>query len=213
MLELEKLKSRKIKKVRIDWTKINIRALATRLGVLSDGLKLTMVLPSSNRYHALNDRAVNLLLKCKTDTNAIIGGPEEPTFSDAEIRGLIDQETEVSISVLSIEKSRTGGAFFSFLNKAIYDLTKYGIFESVDKHNYHHNCLYLALEAGGLSDIKLQELILTLRNRPIHKCDLSNVCNVFGININLISIRDDGKKSDVEHYPSSPHINYDESII
>ena len=66
------------------------------------------------------------------------------------------------------------------------------------------------MEAGGLSDIKLQELILTLRNRTIHKCDLSNVCNVLEININIISIRNDGKKSDVEHYPSSPHINYDE---
>ena len=35
-------------------------------------------------------------------------------------------------------------------------------------NNYKHNCLYLALQAGGLSDIKLQELILTLRNRHIH---------------------------------------------
>ena len=77
ILELEKLKSRKIKrKVRIDLTKINIRALATRIGVLSDGFKLTMLLPSSNIYYALNDRAINLLLKGKIDTNAIIGGPE-----------------------------------------------------------------------------------------------------------------------------------------
>ena len=29
-------------------------------------------------------------------------------------------------------------------------------------------------------------------------------------NIELISIRTDGKKSDVEHYPQSPHIEYDE---
>ena len=45
MLELEKLKNREIKKVRIDLTKINIKALATRIGVLSDGLKLTMIPP------------------------------------------------------------------------------------------------------------------------------------------------------------------------
>ena len=80
--------------------------MATRSGVLSDGLKLTMVLPSSNRYYALNDRTINLLLKGKIGTNAIIGGPEEPTFSDAEIRDLIDQETEVLILVLSIEKNQ-----------------------------------------------------------------------------------------------------------
>ena len=115
--------------------------MATRLGVLSDGLKLTMVLPSSNRYYALNDRTINLLMKGKLDTNAIIGGPDEPKFSDAEISELIEQETEVLISVLNIEKTRPGGAFFSFLNKTIYDLSKYGIFKPVDKHKYHHNCL------------------------------------------------------------------------
>ena len=51
-------------------------------------------------------------------------------------------------------------------------------FKKVDRNNYNHNCLYLALQAGGLSDIKLQEIILSLRNRHIHKCDLSKVCNV-----------------------------------
>ena len=62
-----------------------------------------------------------------------------------------------------------------------------------------HNCLYLALKAGGLSDIKLQELILTLRNRTIHKCDLENVCNVIKIHIGLIPLRSDGENR-VEHY-------------
>ena len=37
------------------------------------------------------------------------------------------------------------------------------------------------------------------------------MCNALEININLISIRTDGKKSDVEHYPTSPHIKYDET--
>ena len=78
---------------------------------------------------------------------------------------------------------------------------------------YEHNCLYLALQAGGLSDINLQELKLTLRDRHTHKCDLSNLCSTLEINIELISIRNDGKKSDVDHYPQSPHIQYDENTI
>ena len=69
------------------------------------------------------------------------------------------------------------------------------------------------MQAGGLSYIKLQELILTLRNRHIHKCDSSNLCNTLETNIELISIRNDGKKSDVDHYPHSPHIEYDENTI
>ena len=60
-------------------------------------------------------------------------------------------------------------------------------FKIVDRKNYKHNCSYLALQPGGLSDIKLQELILTLRNRHIHKCDLENVCNTLEIHMEFIS--------------------------
>ena len=142
----------------------------------------------------------------KIDTNAVTGDVEAPTFSDAEISGLLEQETEVLIIVVKNDtKTRPGGAFFPNLSNTICDLDKYGLFKTVDIINYNHNCLYLVLQAGGLSDIKLQELVLTLRNRTIRKCDLSNVCN-----IELISIRTDGKKSDVEHYTNSLHIAYND---
>ena len=178
---------------------MNIRALASRIGVLSEGLTLTMILPSSNRYHALTYRTINLLMNGNIDTNAIIGGPDGPKFSDSEISELIEQEEKVLISVLNNEKTRPGGAFFSFLNQAIYDLSKYGNLKSVDKNNHTHNCLYLALQSGGLSDIKLQELILTLRHRTIHTCDLSNVCTTLEFHIELISLRNDGETNRVEH--------------
>ena len=76
------------------------------------------------------------------------------------------------------------------------------MFINIDRHNYKHNYFVLALEAGGVPDVKLQQLILTLRNRTIHKCDLSNVCNVLELNIELISLRDDNGKCRVEHYPN-----------
>ena len=151
-------------------------------------------------------------MKGKIDMNAVTGEVDAPKFSDAEISGLLEQETEVLITVVKKNdtKTRPGGAFFPYLNNTIYELDKYGIFKTVDRNNYKHNCLHLALQAGGLSDIQLQELISTLRNRTIHKCDLSDVCNTLEINIELISIRNDGEKSDVEHYPKSPHIEYNE---
>ena len=96
-------------------------------------------------------------------------------------------------------RTRAGGTSFPYLNITIFDLSKYGIFKSVDRNNYKHNCLYLALQAGGLSDVKLQELILSLRNRHIHKCDLENVCNTLEIHIELISLRSNGENR-VEHY-------------
>ena len=37
-------------------------------------------------------------MKGKIDTNAIVGGPDEPKFSDAEISELTEQEKSVNIS-------------------------------------------------------------------------------------------------------------------
>ena len=39
-----------------------------------------------------------------------------------------------------------------------------------------------------------------MRNRHIHKCDLSNVCDTLEIHIELISLRNDGETNRVEHY-------------
>ena len=68
--------------------------------------------------------------------------------------------------------------------------------------------MQLALQEGGLSYIKLQHFILTLRNRTIHKCDLTDACDALEINIGLISLRDDGNKR-VQHYPT-PYLDCEE---
>ena len=75
-------------------------------------------------------------------------------------------------------KTRAGGASFKYLNLTNFDLPRYGLFQKTDRNIYELNCLFLALEAGGVPDVKLQQFILTLRIRTIHKCELSNVCNV-----------------------------------
>ena len=54
-------------------------------------------------------------------------------------------------------------------------------------------------------------MILTLRNQTIHKCDLSNFCNVFEIDNALVLLRDDNAQCRVEHYPQHPSIAYDET--
>ena len=173
-----------------------------------------MYLFNSKRYYDLNDRTINLLLKGDIDMSATNSETAEViTDSDKEVVDLINVEKEVELYIVEKNKTRAGGSFFPYLNITMFDLSKYGIFKTVDRNNYKHNCLYLALQAGGLSDFKLQELMLTLRNRHIHKCDLSNLCNTLEINIELISIIKDGKKSDVDHYPQSPHIEYDENTI
>ena len=60
-------------------------------------------------------------------------------------------------------------------------------FKGIDRNNYKHNCLCLALLAGGLSYIKLQQLGFTLRHITSHKCDVSKICNELEINSEFIS--------------------------
>ena len=62
-LDLEKLKNGQAQHVKVDLTKVNIRTLATQVGVLSEGVEPYMKLLSSKRHDALNDRTINLLLK------------------------------------------------------------------------------------------------------------------------------------------------------
>ena len=207
--QLDKLKNKSIQNVRIDLTKINIKTLATYLRYLSDDVKLFMKLLTANKYYALNDRTINLLMKGDIDMSATTSGKsEEIKESDATVISLLDIEKEIEIFIVDKNETRAGGAFFPYLNNTIFDLDKYGIFKTVDRNNYKDNCLHFALKAGGLSDIKLQHLKLTLRNRTIHKCDLSNVCNELQINIEITSIRNDGN-SRIEYYGK----NYEETYF
>ena len=196
-VDLEKLKNGDLQKVKVDLTNINIKTIAKRIGALSEDVKMYMYLPTAKRYYALNDRTTNLLMKGKIDMSATNGDDETDNpikFSDVEAVETVHKEKEVEMFIVDKNKTRAGGSFFPYLNITIFDLSKYGVVLNVDRKNYRHNCLYLALQAGGLSDTKLQELILTLRNRHIHKFDLSNVCNALETNIELILIRTDGKK-------------------
>ncbi len=59
-LDLEKLKNNQIQNVKVDLTKVNIKTLASQIGVLSEDVKLYMKLLTSNKYYALNDRTINL---------------------------------------------------------------------------------------------------------------------------------------------------------
>ena len=72
-----------------------------------------MTLPSSNRHDALNDRPTNLLMKGEIDMNAVTDEVDAPKFSDAELSGVLEQETEVLITAVKKydTKARPGGAF------------------------------------------------------------------------------------------------------
>ena len=72
-----------------------MKSLATEIGILSQDVKLFMILPSSNIYiyiyYDLNYRTINLLMKGQIVEHAVTGGVDDPKFSDVEISNLIEQ--------------------------------------------------------------------------------------------------------------------------
>ena len=65
-------------------TKINIKTLATYVGQLSADVKQFMKLLTADRYYALNDRTINLLMKGDIDMSATTSTKKEG--SDDEMK-------------------------------------------------------------------------------------------------------------------------------
>ena len=95
-LNLDKLKHGNVQKVKVDLTKVHIKTLASQIGVLSEDVKLYVKLLASNKYYALNDRTINLLMKGGIGMSAVVGEELEAiSISDAEVVSIIAQEKEV----------------------------------------------------------------------------------------------------------------------
>ena len=132
-LDLEKLKNGEVQTTKVDLTKIKTKILAKKIGVLSEDVKMYMYLSNSKRFYALNDRTINLLTRGDIDMSATSSETAEViTDSDKEVVDLINVEKEVELFIVEKNKTRAGGSFFPYLNTTIFDLSKYGIFKSVD---------------------------------------------------------------------------------
>ena len=93
-----------------------------------------MYLFKSKRYYASNDRTTNLLMKGTIDMSATTSETAEViTDSDKEIVDLLNVEQEVGLLTVEKNKTRAGVPFFPYLNITLFDLSKYVIFETVDK--------------------------------------------------------------------------------
>ena len=126
-LYLEKLKHGEVQATNVDLAKININTSATKVGALSEDVKMYMYLSDAKRYHALNDRTINLLMKGDVGMSATTGETGEAGNllgepSDFELKTLANNETKVEVFVVDKNKTRAGGSFFPYLNTTILDL-------------------------------------------------------------------------------------------
>lgn len=106
-----------------------------------------------------------------------------------ESQGFIDDDEEF----INIKKKRSG-AFFKHVNLTNIDLSRYGIYKTIDENNYKDNCLIHALNMGGLDTTKLNQAKLAVKNRVIAKCKLEQLCDTIKCKLIIKTEDVDNKK-------------------
>jgi hypothetical protein len=111
-----------------------------------------------------------------------------------------------------VKGEKPQGAFFKYYHKLNnLDLSRYEIFNSKPK-KYINNCLYTALENGGLELIKLNQLRIFVRSGSVPCSKLNLICEKLDIKITLRKLRTNRVDIETKHYGSQGK-NYDIGLL
>ena len=91
-------------------------------------------------------------------------------------------------------KTKKYGGFFRWVNiNSEFDLSKYGVFTSVEPTNYNINCVIRALKEGGLCEEKIILLKSFVVNREISMSKFKIICDKLEICIRVQKLSSDKK--------------------
>ncbi len=155
-------------------------------------LQIDTEITENERYYTLTQtnigRIIDILKKKQVEENMV-------NESDIEYAGYLEETTELCVEFIDFLeddidangniKTKKGGAFFKYLNKTGFDMSRYGVYNVVEPENYKENCLYKALENGGMSEEKLNRLTSFVVNRDVPISKLKAVCDKLHIQIKL----------------------------
>jgi hypothetical protein len=158
-----------------------------------------LILRIGRTYYVLSETTRQRLLDAIANQYVFIegGGGEE---SDAEfVASFYALIGDIVISEFNETNNyqRANGAFFPYTHNTVFDLKRYGIFQTDSKQDYDDTCLIVALRNGGLEDASIERIKLIVKNRIIPQTKLNEVCDVAKIQIKL-------KKDNDAH----PHVIY-----
>ena len=104
------------------------------------------------------------------------------------------------------KKEKKSGAFFPYLNdKTSIDLTRYGIYNTVEKENYSVNCLIHALQMSGrFTAGKIENLKQYVKNHKVPVCKLKLVANALKCSIRIKHL--DRNDTTYGNYPDTVEI-------
>lgn len=148
-------------------------------------LKLEEIIKNNLIYEDVSDSFGMITVAIMNEESILltpIGKYEKEAFIDT------DDEDEPKI------KRKREGAFFKHINLTNIDLTRYGIYNDINKNYYYDNCIIDALSMGGMNKEKLNEARIIIKDRNFPKCKIEDLCN--RLKIKIIVKTDDTKHKD-----------------
>jgi len=91
-----------------------------------------------------------------------------------------------------------GGSFYKYLNLTELPLEPLGVYTELNEKNFIDNCFVHALKSMGYSDqSKLNRIKhLLVRKETVFKRNLNKICEILGIRVYILHIREDGNAID-----------------
>lgn len=215
LMEIMKGKINSLKYNRTTYQKYGItendiikRLIELKLSTYSPNKFINIKNQSGNYYRLTNNSASHLLKSIEESENAVNTGIQSDGEFLLESYGseffeisnttpdlFLDDEEEDVVRT----NRRSNGAFFPYYNNSFLDLSRYGVFKkgSID---YSNSCLLQALKNGGISDIKLNQIINIVNVRNIPICKLNQICLEVNISIDLHQYRVSGDNKIINKY-------------
>ena len=149
----------------------------------------------------------------KDNYDKLIKGYKNENVDDSykQFRQSFIKKGDLKITLLEKKKDNRNGSFFTYFNKTIMDLSRYGIYknESEIKKEY---CLYQALKNGGLNQEKLDLLNTLINYDAVKTRDLNNICERLNIQIILSTLGKRGLEHK-EYYGKENQEKYNVALV
>lgn len=166
--------------------------------VATPGNPVTIII--GKQIYQITDDTQSRVIKILNNINA---RPENEIASDTEFRGSLLSINKFDIFMtdgpfmnqrVKTKRSVNKGKFFKYTHNTTLDLSKYGIFKTVNSDNYNSNCFYMALKEGGLPSDTLDALSLMIKGWTTPMSHLPYITKTLKIKIILTHLADHSRK-------------------
>ena len=152
-----------------------------------DSRKFVISVAGTNKWITFSQSNIARLSDYKT-----LAGDKfaERVGSDNQFIFDLDRNPKVILGINILKdkekKQKPQGSFFKYYHTMHYDLSRYDVYSSAEPpKNYDNNCLWVALNAGGLSSEKLSKMRTFVRCGSVPTCKLNQICEKLEIRITL----------------------------